>query len=95
LPHFPYDLALLVPAIVVFLAGARGSDTLAPAVRWGLVALMALPLAQVYQVDRALDRLGFPSGLHQSIASLCLLVAFGFTLAAVRSPRHVAVPVRS
>lgn len=95
LPHFPYDLALLVPAIVVLAAGARGSDALAPAMRWGLVALMALPLAQVYQVDQALDRLGLPSGLRQSIASICLVVAFGLTLLAVLAPRRAAVPVPS
>jgi hypothetical protein len=83
LPHYRYDLAIAVPAIVMLVAGARGAASLAPAWRWGLTVLLTVPMLEVYQADKALDEIGLPLEWRQSVGSLSTGAAFAVACAAV------------
>jgi hypothetical protein len=93
LPHYPYDVAIVVPAICVLVAGRWGADALARPVRVALVVLLPAPLVQTFQVDGVLERIGLSDGLRASIGSLCVLSAFLIAVATALSPARGRVEV--
>lgn len=81
LPHFPYDLTLLAPTIVVLLVAGRPWSP----IRIALLVALAIPMVHLGRVDEAITNTGASVFVAQSIDGL--MVGAAFVLAALTAMR--------